>query len=136
MEKIICDQCNNYEVSPCGCRTKCHAVKKEPFSRMLPYYFEEREAGMKKHCKCFEPIKNRQYTKKVNQEPSERVITTIEENRSNKLCLCSVCGKIARCTPTFDFYSNIDFGENLVCETCFHEYLGHKLNNEKWIASL
>jgi len=26
--------------------------------------------------------------------------------------------------------------ENCTCEKCFHEYLGHRLNAEKWVADL
>ena len=53
MGKIICDKCNNYEVSAGGCLTKCHEVRIEPFSRMLPEYFSVRERGEKKTCKSF-----------------------------------------------------------------------------------
>ena len=56
MEKIICDRCNNYEVSAGGCVTKCHAVKIEPFSTMTQFYFSERESGEKKTCKNFDRL--------------------------------------------------------------------------------
>ena len=53
MEKIICDRCNNYEVSNGGFVTKCHAVRIEPFSRMSPKSFYLRESGEKTTCKSF-----------------------------------------------------------------------------------
>lgn len=55
-EKIICDRCNNYEVSPGGCLSKCHEAKNEPFSTMTLEYFHNRESGEKKTCKCFSPL--------------------------------------------------------------------------------
>ena len=64
------------------------------------------------------------------------VVTSCHEDRTYKRCLCCVCGEIHKCTPSFDFYTTDDHGEGLVCERCFHEYLGHRLNAEKWIADL
>ena len=53
---MICDNCNNYEVSAGGCISKCHEAKKEPFSTMTVDYFLKRESGEKNICKCFSPL--------------------------------------------------------------------------------
>lgn len=64
------------------------------------------------------------------------VVTSCHEERIYQKCLCCVCGEIHKCTPTSDFYTTDDHGAGLVCEKCFHEYLGHRLNSEKWVADL
>lgn len=38
--------------------------------------------------------------------------------------------------PSNDFYSTEDHGEGIVCERCFSEYVGHKLNADRWVAGL
>ena len=63
-----------------------------------------------------------------NVAQDEHVVTSAREGRAYKKCLCCVCGEIRKCTPSFDFYSTDDHGEGIVCERCFHEYLGHRLN--------
>jgi len=70
----------------------------------------------------------------VSQTP--RVITTCNDDRRNAMCLCCVCGKIHKCTPSFDFYTTKDHGEGILCEKCFSEYAGHVMNAEKWIDGL
>ena len=65
--------------------------------------------------------------KERNVSQGVHVVASIHEQRAYNRCLCSVCGKISTCTPSNDFYSTPDHGEGLVCERCFHEYLGHKL---------
>ena len=66
-----------------------------------------------------------------NVSQSTYVVSTIHEDRRYKRCLCCICNTISKCTPSNDFYSTQDHGEKLVCEKCFREYLGHKLNNER-----
>ena len=76
------------------------------------------------------------YYKWRNVARAGHIITSCHEDRAYKRCLCCVCGEIHECTPSFDFYTTDDHGEGLVCERCFHEYLGHRLNAEKWVADL
>jgi uncharacterized Zn ribbon protein len=71
-----------------------------------------------------------------NVSQAGHIVTSCHEERTHKKCLCCVCGEIHKCTPSFDFYTTEDHGEGLVCEKCFHEYLGHRLNAEKWVADL
>ena len=71
-----------------------------------------------------------------NVSQMSHVVLTCHEERTYKKCMCSVCGEIHTCTPSFDFYTTKDHGEKLVCEKCFHEYLGHRLNAEKWVDGL
>lgn len=66
-----------------------------------------------------------------NVSQAGHIVLTCHEPRAHKKCMCCVCGEINTCTPEFDFYTTKDHGENLVCETCFHEYLGYRLNSEK-----
>lgn len=66
-----------------------------------------------------------------NISQAGHVVLTIHENRRYKNCMCVVCGRISKCTPTNDFYSTPDHGEKLVCERCFSEYVGHKLNKKE-----
>lgn len=63
-----------------------------------------------------------------NVSQAEHVVTSLHEDRGYKNCRCCVCGEVSKCTPTFDFYTTEDHGELLVCERCFHEYLGQRLN--------
>ena len=42
--------------------------------------------------------------------------------RGYKLCQCSVCGTVATCTPSFDYYTTVDPVGLLKCETCFWDY--------------
>ena len=67
---------------------------------------------------------------------NRKIVETIHQNRQYKNCLCCVCGEISKCTPTNDFYQTDDHGEGIVCERCFGEYTGHKLNVDKWVVSL
>ena len=62
------------------------------------------------------------------------VVTCCHYDRTYRRCLCCVCGEIHICTPSFGFYTTDDHGEGLVCERCFHEYLGHRLNAEKRVT--
>ena len=71
-----------------------------------------------------------------NVSQMSHIVFTCHEDRSSKNCMCCICGGIAKCTPFFDFYTTKDHGEKLVCERCFHEYLGHRLNADKFVASL
>jgi hypothetical protein len=64
------------------------------------------------------------------------IIETIHHDRGYKDCLCCVCGEVSQCTPSNDFYSTDDHGEGLVCERCFAEYVGHKLNADRLVAGL
>lgn len=41
------------------------------------------------------------------------------EDRRSKLCECSVCGIVERCTPNNDFYDNTKrWGDKLACSSC------------------
>lgn len=66
-----------------------------------------------------------------NVSQGGHVILTSHEERQYKYCMCCVCGETHKCTPSFDFYTTKDHGEKLVCESCFHEYLGHRLGTKK-----
>jgi ribosomal protein S27AE len=41
-----------------------------------------------------------------------------------KMCQCSRCGQVSRCTPINDFYG--DTGDPLICERCFMKEHGIK----------
>ena len=71
-----------------------------------------------------------------NVSHAGHVVLTCNEDMAYKKCMCSVCGEIHKCTPSFDFYTTKDHGDKLVCERCFYEYLGHRLNAEKWVDGL
>ena len=71
-----------------------------------------------------------------NVTQSGYIVDTCHHDRRGKRCLCCVCGEVHKCTPQFDFYTTKDHGDKLVCERCFNEYLGHRLNAEKWVDSL
>lgn len=45
-----------------------------------------------------------------------------------KLCLCSVCGQIERCTPNFDYYTTTEH-DGLVCEECFAKHCFNIMQN-------
>ena len=86
---------------------------------------ERRIDGMKTRLDCGYKWRN------VAQ--AGHVVTSCHEERKNRKCLCCVCGEIHKCTPSFDFYTTDDHGEALVCERCFHEYIGYRLNAAKWV---
>jgi len=56
--KTICDNCDNYSVSPGGCSESCWEYKDNPFY-LTRGYFEDRSEGNKKSCKAFKKIFNR-----------------------------------------------------------------------------
>jgi len=41
------------------------------------------------------------------------------EQRKRKFCLCTSCGRIARCTPDFDFYTRPRIPSSLICTYCY-----------------
>jgi hypothetical protein len=48
-----------------------------------------------------------------------RVITHGGEDRRYKPCRCYVCGRVAVCRPSFDFYTKPDEPNGLLyCEAC------------------
>ena len=51
-DKIKCDTCANYTVSPGGCTEWCAINLREPY-RLRQWYFEQRRDGIVKHCKEF-----------------------------------------------------------------------------------
>jgi len=55
--------------------------------------------------------------------PVEPIVTHARpgEDRGMRLCRCSVCGLVRRCTPNFDYYATHEWGP-LECPNCF--YLG------------
>ena len=57
-ERIICDKCDKYTVSPCGSSESC--VARYEGSRVIPYmtewYINERMSGEKNTCKAFKKI--------------------------------------------------------------------------------
>lgn len=69
--------------------------------------------------------------KSPNKSEKNYIVTTIHDDRQYKNCMCCVCGTVSKCTPSNDFYSTPIHGEGLVCQRCFHEYLGHTLNPEQ-----
>ena len=44
-----------------------------------------------------------------------KTITHGGSNRAYKLCQCSVCGTVATCTPSFDYYTTTDATGLLKC---------------------
>jgi ribosomal protein L37AE/L43A len=68
--------------------------------------------------------------KEVNGSQKSRIVLTKHEVRQYKKCMCAVCSKISKCTPTSDFYSTPDHGDGILCEKCFYEYFGHKQKNQ------
>lgn len=63
-DKIICDRCNNFEVTMDNMNQICHA--KKDGSQIIPfitdYYIEKRMSEIKKKCKCFKKITIIRYT--------------------------------------------------------------------------
>ena len=57
MDKVICDNCSNYKVSPGGCVESCSENLSCPFY-LTEGYFEERQNGDKSNCKAFKPLTN------------------------------------------------------------------------------
>jgi hypothetical protein len=45
------------------------------------------------------------------------IVTHAGPERRYRMCRCSVCGIVERCTPRRDFYGTN--GKPLVCEDCF-----------------
>jgi len=60
--------------------------------------------------------------------PKDHIVLTNNEDRWYKPCMCCVCKAISICTPTHDFYVTHDHGDKLICEQCYCEYLGQRLN--------
>jgi len=56
--KVICDKCNNFEVSMCGTYEICHAKKEgSKFIKWIDdLYANERMNGNKQTCKGFKKI--------------------------------------------------------------------------------
>ena len=59
MERI-CDICQNFETSPCGCTEICHAQRQG--SMLIPWitdtYRDQRMNGNIKHCKGLKRLSN------------------------------------------------------------------------------
>jgi len=55
---------------------------------------------------------------------TEKVFTHKTEDLRYKICECSGCGVIARCTPSMDFYG--EMGDPLLCESCLLKDMGVK----------
>lgn len=55
MSKIICDSCNNYEVTMDCTKEICHAKKdgSQVIAKITGDYIAQRFNGNKKTCKCF-----------------------------------------------------------------------------------
>lgn len=51
-------------------------------------------------------------------DSTEEVITEDGPDRRRRLCRCSECEVVKRCTPTSDFYT-VDGRSGLLCESCF-----------------
>lgn len=62
-DQIICDKCDNFEVSMDNTYQVCHAKKEgsQLIRNMPDYYVEERFEGIKKTCKCFKKINEIKY---------------------------------------------------------------------------
>ena len=52
------------------------------------------------------------------------IVSTKDEERCYKMCHCCECGCVERCTPSGDFYSTKDHGDDLLCRRCFASYSG------------
>jgi len=59
---------------------------------------------------------------KTNEEP----ITHGGTDRGFKLCKCSECDTVKRCTPHQDFYTTDAGNGPLLCELCFWSYVTKK----------
>ena len=66
----------------------------------------------------------------------ERIIESANEDRGYKLCKCSICDVVARCTPSFDFYSTPETGDKLLCENCFREHTVKQLQDKRMEKNL
>ena len=60
-----------------------------------------------------------------SEQTGEEVVTDVEPDRRHRLCLCSQCDEVQRCTPENDFYDAPD-GKSLVCSGCFRKPLEAK----------
>ena len=78
------------------------------------------ERRMDGNCMCLDCG----FTEKRKSE--DYVVTTILELRDYKKCRCSVCGIIKECTPEFNFCSNPESINKLLCPNCFKEYYQSK----------
>jgi hypothetical protein len=56
--KIICDRCNNYEVSASGTTEICHAKRdnSKHIQEISDHYINLRQIGEKTHCKKFRKL--------------------------------------------------------------------------------
>lgn len=61
---------------------------------------------------------------------SEEIITHEVDGQSRcwKKCQCQICGIVAVCTPTFDFYTS-KLNKSLQCETCMRKEVNEILKN-------
>lgn len=61
---------------------------------------------------------------------TEHVVTHGGSDRGGKLCLCSSCGAVERCTPARDFYTTIHETGPLLCEDCFWQHARDTLGRQ------
>ena len=59
------------------------------------------------------------------------VITKDGEDRGYKICKCTLCGVEKQCTPSFDFYTTEEHGDELLCENCFSDYVYDHMKKDK-----
>jgi len=60
-DKILCDNCENYEVHPSGVSQICHAQKQGSvvIAWLTDYYRDRRFDGIAESCKGFYPIRRK-----------------------------------------------------------------------------
>lgn len=58
------------------------------------------------------------------------LITHGGPNRCYQICKCSKCNIVRECTPSFDFYTLDEDGDNgpLVCESCMRPIVSAAIN--------
>ena len=57
------------------------------------------------------------------------VIKTGNVDRGYKLCECHICKSVSECTPYNGFYTTEKHGDNLLCQSCFGDYVREVMRN-------
>jgi hypothetical protein len=59
------------------------------------------------------------------------VVKNGSADRGYKECECHVCKSVSTCTPYNDFYTTEKHGDNLLCESCFGNYVQEVIGRPK-----
>jgi len=69
---------------------------------------------------------------------AEVVLTHATEPRGYRLCRCSVCDEVHRCTPSSDFFTvggeadePLENGKPLFCASCFFDWCARHMDRSR-----